>query len=91
MHRSLGFPDSSAGKESSCNEGELGSIPGLGSFPGEENGYSLPYSGLENSMDRGAWQATIRGVAKSQKQLREFHFTSYSSVQFSRSVVSNSL
>ena len=45
------FPDSSVGKESTCNEGDLGSIPGLGKAPGEGNGYPLQYSGLENSMD----------------------------------------
>ena len=48
----LGFPCGSAGKESSCNMGDLGSIPGLGRSPGERNGYLLKYSGLENSMDR---------------------------------------
>ena len=47
----LGFPCGSAGKESACNEGDLGSIPGLGRFPGERKGYPLQYSGLENSMD----------------------------------------
>ena len=46
----LGFPDDSAGKESICNAGDLGSIPGLGRMPGEGNGYPLQYSGLENSM-----------------------------------------
>ena len=45
-----GFPGSSAGKESTCNVGDLGSIPGLGRSPGEGNSYSLQYSGLENSM-----------------------------------------
>ena len=45
------FPDGSDGKESACNEGDLGSIPGLGRFPGEGNDYSLWYFGLENSMD----------------------------------------
>ena len=60
----LGFLDSPAGKESTCNVGDLGSIPGLGRSPGEGNGYPLQYSGLENSMDRGAWQATVHGVAK---------------------------
>ena len=45
----------SAGKESACNVGDLGSIPGLGRFPGEGKGYPLQYSGLENSIDRGAW------------------------------------
>ena len=47
----LGFPSVSAGKESTCNAGDLGSIPGLGRSTGEGNGYSLQYSGLENSMD----------------------------------------
>ena len=55
----MGFPGGSDGKESSCNAGDLGSIPGLGRFPGEGNGYTLQYSGLENSIDRGAWQATV--------------------------------
>ena len=48
----------SDGKESACNVGDLVSIPGLGRSPGEENSCPLQYSGLENSMDRGAWQAT---------------------------------
>ena len=47
----LGFPGGSAGKESACNAGDLGSIPGLGRSPGEGNSYPLQYSGLENSMD----------------------------------------
>ena len=47
----LGFPCGSAGKEFTCNVGDLGSIPGLGRSPGEGKGYSLQYSGLENSMD----------------------------------------
>ena len=46
-----GFPGGSAGKESNCNAGDLGSIPGLGRSPGEGNGYPLQYSGLENSID----------------------------------------
>ena len=45
------FPDSSVGKESACNAGDLGSIPALGRFPGKGNRYPLQYSGLENSMD----------------------------------------
>ena len=53
----LGFPDSSVGKESACNAGDLGSIPGLGKSPGEGIGYPLWYSCLENPMDRGAWWA----------------------------------
>ena len=60
----LGFPDSSVGKESACNAGDLGSIPGLGRSPGEGNSDPLQYSCLENSKGRGAWQATVHGVAK---------------------------
>ena len=48
---SLGVPGVSDGKESTCNEGNLGSIPGLGRYPGKGNSYLLQYSGLENSMD----------------------------------------
>ena len=51
-----------------------GSIPGLGGSPGEGNGNPLQCSGLENSMDRGAWRATVHGVAKSQTQLSDSHF-----------------
>ena len=60
----MGFPGASDGKESTCNEGDMGSIPGLGRSPGEGNSYPLQYSGLENSMDRGAWQATVHGITK---------------------------
>ena len=108
MHFNLGFPDGSGGKESACNAGDPGSIPGSGRSPGEEIGYSLQYSWaslvaqmvknppamqetwipslgwedprrrawqpfpvscLENSTDRGAWQATVHGVTKSRTQL----------------------
>ena len=62
----LGFPSDSDGKEFACNEGDLGSTPGLGRFLGEENAYPLQYSCLENSMDRGAWGAIVHGVTKSQ-------------------------
>ena len=51
LYQSRGFPDSSVGKESVCNVGDLGSIPELGRSPGEGKGYPLQYSGLENSMD----------------------------------------
>ena len=64
-HTHMVFPDSSVGKESACNAGDLGSIPGLGRSPGERNGNPLQYPSLENSMDRGAWQATVHGVTKS--------------------------
>ena len=60
---------SSDGKESACNAGDLGLIPGWGRSPGEGNGNLLQYSCLENPMDRGAWRATVYGVAKSQAQL----------------------
>ena len=66
------FPGGSDGKESACNAGDLGSIPGWGRSPGEGNGNPLQYSCLENSMDRGAWSAIIHGVAKSWTQLSDF-------------------
>ena len=50
-----GFPGGSDGKESACDAGDSGSVPGLGRSPGEGNGYQLQYSVLQNSMDRGAW------------------------------------
>ena len=62
----MGFPGGSDGKDSACNVGDLGSIPGLGTSPGEGNGYPLQYSCLENPMDRGVWWATLHGVIKSQ-------------------------
>ena len=61
----LGFPGGSDSKESVCNAGNPSSIPGMGRALGEGNGYPLQYSCLENPMDRGAWQATVHGVAKS--------------------------
>ena len=63
-----GFPGLSAGKESACNAGDLpamGLTPGLGRSLGEGNGNPLQYSCLENPMDRGAWKATVHGVAMS--------------------------
>ena len=62
--RQPGFPGGSDGKESACNAGDLGLIPGSGRPPGEENGYPLWYCCLENSMDRGAWWATVHRVSK---------------------------
>ena len=61
-----GFHSGLDGKESACNVGDPGLIPGLGRSSGEGNGYLLQYSFLGNSMDRGVWQATDHGVAKSQ-------------------------
>ena len=55
---------SSVDKESAYSAGDLGSIPGLGRYPGEGNGHPLQYSCLENLMDRGAWQTTVHGVAR---------------------------
>ena len=65
----LGFPCGSVGKESACNAGDLGLIPGLGRSRGEEKGYPLQYSSLENSMD-----CIVHGVAKSRIRLSDFHF-----------------
>ena len=64
-----GFPCCSAGKESTCSAEDLGLIPGLGISPGGVKGYTLQYSGLENSMD-----CIVHGVAKSRTQLSDFHF-----------------
>ena len=69
--QSKGFPGGSDSKESACNAGDLGSIPGSGRSPGEGKGYPLQYSYLENSMDRGAWWATVDGVAKSRIRLSD--------------------
>ena len=63
----LGFPCGSAGKESAYNAGDLGSISGLGRSAGEGKGYSLQYSGLENSIN-----SVVHGVAKSWTRLRDF-------------------
>ena len=65
----MGFSGGSDGKESACNAGDLGSVPGLGISPGDREGYPLQYSDLENSMD-----CVVRGVTKSQTQLNNFHF-----------------
>ena len=62
----MGFPGGSEGKESACIAENPCLIPGLRRSPGEGNSYPLQYSGLENSMDRGAWQAPVHGVANSQ-------------------------
>ena len=68
-----GFPAGSDGKESACNMGDLGSIPGLGRSAGEGNGYPLQYSDLEISMDCGAWWAAAMG-SQSQTRQSNFHF-----------------
>ena len=65
------FSGGSDGKESACNAGDPGLIPGSGRFHGEGDGYPLQYSCLENSMDKGAWWATVQGVTKSLTQLSD--------------------
>ena len=65
----MGFPGGSDSKESAYNAGDMGSIPGLGRYPGEGKGNLLQYSCLENSMDREAWRATVHGVTKSRTRL----------------------
>ena len=67
--KGLVFPHSSVGKESTCNAGDPGSIPGSARSPGEGNGNPLQYSCLENPMDRGAWQATVHGVTSVRRDL----------------------
>ena len=67
----VGFPGGSEGKESACNAGDLGLIPGLGRSPGEGNGNPLQYSCLESPMDRGAWWPIVHGITKSWTQLSD--------------------
>ena len=69
----MGFPAGSGSKEFTCNVGDLGSIPGCGRSPGGGNGNPLQYSCLENSMDRGAWWATVHGVAKNRTRVSHTH------------------
>ena len=68
----MGFPGGSAGKESTCNAGDLGLTPGLGRFPGEGKGYPLQYSSLDNSVG-----CIVHGVTKSQTRLGDFHVHKY--------------
>ena len=63
---SSGFPSGSDGKESAGKAGDPGLIPGLGRSPGEGNDYTLQYSCMDSSMDKGAWQLTIHGVTESE-------------------------
>ena len=65
------FPGGSDGKASVYNAGDLSSIPGLGRSSGEGNGNPLQYSCLDNSMDKGAWWATVHGVTKSQTRVSD--------------------
>ena len=66
-----GFPGGSDGKESAYSAGDPGSIPFLGRSPGEGKGNSLQYSCLDNSINRGAWWATVHEVTKNQTRLRD--------------------
>ena len=68
---SMGFPGGSNSKESACNAGDPGSIPGSGRSPEEGNGNPLQYSCLEKPTDRGAWQTTVHRVAKSWTRLSD--------------------
>ena len=68
---SHGLPRGSDGKKSTCDAGDLGLIPGSERSPGEGNGYPIQYSHLENSMERGAWWATVHGVTKSRTRLSD--------------------
>ena len=65
------FPGGSGGKESACNLGDLGLIPGLGRCPGGGHGHPLQYSCLENSMDKGAWRLRSMGVEKNWTRLSD--------------------
>ena len=69
----MSFPGGSDAKESTCNAVDMSLIPGLERSPGEGNDYPLQHSGLENSMDRRDYMATVHGVTKSQTQLSHFH------------------
>ena len=69
----MGFPDGSAGKDSPCNAGDKGDVdspPGLGKSTGERNGNPVQYSYLKNPMDRGAWWATVHGIAENWTRLK---------------------
>ena len=80
LNLATGLPWWPAGKESTCNAGDLGSTPGLRKSPGEGKGCPLQDSGLENSVD-----CIVHGVTKSQPRLSDFHFTSLHSIITSRS------
>ena len=71
LRKSLGFPGGSVVKKLPANAGDTGSISGLGKSPGEGNGNPFQYACLENPMDRGAWQATVHEVPKSQTRLSD--------------------
>ena len=78
----MGFPGGSAGKESNCNAGDLGSIPGLGRSPGEGERYPLQYSGLENSMEYSPW-----GCKEVRHDCATFLFTSQTKASGPRHII----
>ena len=73
----LGFSSGSNGKESACNVGDPGLIPGSGRSPGEGNGNPLQDSCLENSMDRGAWWATVHEKESNTTEILHFFFNKF--------------
>ena len=73
----LGFPGGSDDKESACNMGDLGSVPGLGRSPGGGHGNPIQYSCLENPKDRRAWPAIVHGVTESQTRLKRLSSSSW--------------
>ena len=75
--KTINFPDRSVGKESPCNSGDSGSIPGLRRSPGEGNGSLLQYSCREKPMNRGVWGTTALGVAKNWTQLSSYHLFTF--------------
>ena len=84
LHR---LPWCSGSKESACNAGDLGLIPGMGRFVDNWQGYPLQYSYLENFMDRGAWWATVHGIARSQTRLSNNHHNNKCVTKFYSSVL----
>ena len=78
----MGETAGSDGKESTCNAGDPGSVPGSGRSPREGNGNPLQYSCLESSMDRGAWWAIVHGVTKSRTRLSDLHFYFHAQLYF---------
>ena len=73
----MGFPDASVSKESTCNAGDVGSVPGSGTSPEKGNGTSLYNSCLGNHMDRGAWWSTVHGGVNTLSFLQYFTFLCY--------------
>ena len=77
MYSVVDFCSGSDGKETACNAGDPGLILGLGRSPGEGNGYPLQHSGLDNSMDRGAWQAAVHGVTEKSDMTQQLNNNKY--------------